>query len=463
MDMDTPKFSIRNYTAIFATLLVLVMTVLDVTLVNVALPVMSEKFGVSDSQSVWVITVYQLVITMLLLPVSSYGDRTSYRRCFLVGVVIFTISSALCAASQSFSMIVAARALQGVGAACVMGVNIALVRLIYSRKVLGRGLALNAMVIAIATAAGPTIAGAILSIASWHWLFLINVPFGIIAFIIGKRLLPQNPPHKVEGRYDWISAVENMVVFGLIFLAIGNITKTDNKTVIISMLIVGLTVGVFYVRRQLSHRQPMLPIDLLKIKLYTLSISTSVCSFIAQNIAMIALPFLFIGNYGFSEITTGLLMTPWPLATMIVSPLAARFVEKHNPGITASCGMLVYSIGLLLLLFAPVSDVSPWNIAWRMAVCGMGFGLFQTPNNIVMVIATPIERTGGAGGMQSTARLVGQTLGATLVSVIFARTASDSISANACLWVALAFAVIAGAFSISRTGGVNSSRKSANI
>ena len=430
------------------------MTVLDVTLVNVALPVMTEKFGVSESQSVWIVTIYQLVITMLLLPVSSYGDRTSYRRCFLVGVAVFTVGSALCAASRSFAMIVGARALQGIGAACVMGVNIALVRLIYPRNVLGRGLALNAMVIAIATAAGPTIAGAILSVASWHWLFLINVPLGVLAFFIGRRLLPRNPPHKVEGKYDWVSSIENMIVFGLVFLAIGNITKSDHRAIVIAMLVAGVAVGVFYVRRQLDRPQPLLPVDLLRIKLYTLSILTSVSSFIAQNIAMIALPFLFIGNYGFSEITTGLLMTPWPLATMIVSPIVARFVEKHNPGITASCGMLVYSVGLLLLLFAPNGDISPWDIAWRMAVCGMGFGMFQTPNNIVMVIATPVERTGGAGGMQSTARLVGQTLGATLVSVIFAMTASDSVSAHVCLWVALGFAVIAGVFSISRAGGV---------
>lgn len=185
------KFSIRNYVAVVAILIVLIMTVLDVTVVNVALPVMASRFGITDSQAVWIITVYQLVITMLLLPMSSFGDRYSYRRSFLVGVVIFTAASALCAASNGFAMIVAARALQGVGAACVMGVNIALTRLIYPRNVLGRGLALNAMVIAIATAAGPTIAGAILAVASWHWLFLINVPFGIAAFFLGKRLLPQ--------------------------------------------------------------------------------------------------------------------------------------------------------------------------------------------------------------------------------------------------------------------------------
>ncbi len=451
--MDDIKFSIRNYVAVTAILITLVMTVLDVTVVNVALPVMASKFGVSDSASVWVVTIYQLVITMLLMPVSSAGDLFSYRRCFLTGVTIFTIASALCAASGSFAMIVASRALQGVGAACVMGVNIALTRLIYPRKVLGRGLALNAMVISIATAAGPTIAGAILSVASWHWLFLINVPFGILAFILGKRLLQQNPPRDTRRSFDWVSGIENVVVFGLLFYAVGSFSRKGDTTLSVVLLVTALVLGVFYVRRQFGREWPMLPVDLFKIRLYSLSIYTSVCSFIAQNMAMISLPFLFLGSYGFSEITTGLLMTPWPLATMIISPLAARFVEKHNAGITAACGMGVYAVGVVLLLIAP-EGISEWNIAWRMAVCGIGFGMFQTPNNIVMVLATPIERTGGAGGMQSTARLVGQTMGATFVTLVFALTATTLVSVHVCLYVAIAFALTAGLFSLSRASGV---------
>ena len=195
-------FSYRKYIAVIALQIVLVMTVLDVTLVNVALPVLADKFSVSNSATVWIVTIYQLVITMLLLPVSSIGDLHSYKRTFLVGVVIFTLSSALCAAAQGYTMLVIARAIQGIGAACVMGVNIALVRLIYPREILGRGMALNAMCIAIATAAGPTIAGAILSITSWHWLFLINVPLGIAAFCIGWKLLPQNPVVDHKPRFD---------------------------------------------------------------------------------------------------------------------------------------------------------------------------------------------------------------------------------------------------------------------
>ncbi len=450
--MSEKGFSYKKYIAVIALQIVMIMTVLDVTVVNVALPVMAEEFHISNSSAVWIVTAYQLIITMLLLPVSSIGDLYSYKRTFLVGVVVFTAASALCASARGFEMIVIARVIQGLGAACVMGVNIALVRLIYPREILGRGMALNAMCIAIATAAGPTIAGAILSVSSWHWLFLINVPLGLAAFFLGWRLLPANPPAENKPKFDWVSAIENMIVFGLVFYALGNFTRQGDMVLSGALLAVGLAVGVFYFRRQFHHRQPLLPVDLFKNSMYSMSIVTSVCSFIAQNVTMIALPFLYLNNYHFSEITTGLLMTPWPLATMIVSPLAARYVERHNPGATAAVGMGVFILGVGLLLTTGATP-SEWNIAWRMAICGVGFGLFQTPNNIVMVMATPVHRSGGAGGMQSTARLVGQTLGATLVSSIFALIATEMNAVKVCLYLSMAFALCAGIFSYTRTLG----------
>lgn len=445
-------FSYKKYIAVIALQIVLVMTVLDVTVVNVALPVLAGQFNISSSLSVWVITIYQLVITMLLLPVSSFGDLHSYKRTFLTGVVLFTLSSGLCAASQNFTTLVIARGIQGVGAACVMGVNIALVRLIYPREILGRGMALNAMCIAIATAAGPTIAGALLSITTWHWLFLINIPLGVVAFIIGLKLLPENPKMEHKPRFDWISAVENMIVFGLIFYALGNFARKGDLLTSVILLASGIITGIFYLRRQFNREQPLLPVDLFRNSMYSMSIVTSVCSFMAQNMTMIALPFLYLKSYHFSEITTGLLMTPWPLATMIVSPIAARYVEKHNPGATAALGMAVFITGVILLLL-PGDAPSEWNIAWRMAVCGVGFGMFQTPNNIVMVMATPVHRSGGAGGMQSTARLVGQTIGATTVSSVFALVYENNKAVEVCLIISILFALSAGIFSYVRTLG----------
>lgn len=445
------SLSLKKYTAVLAILIVLVMTVLDVTVINVALPVLAGEFGVSDSISVWIVTIYELIITMLILPLSSAGDLFSYRRTFLTGVAVFTLASAWCSISQSLTCILMARAVQGIGAACVMSVNIALTRLVYPPSLLGRGLALNGMVVASATAAGPTIAGALLSITSWHWLFLVNIPFGIAAFLIGRKYLPHNPIRKHAAGFDWISAVANILLFGLFFLALGGFKGwADGPRTLLTLALCG-AIAVFYVKRELHRPDPMLPVDLFKIRLYSLSVVTSVCSFIAQMLTMVALPFILLNSYGFPSIITGLLMTPWPVATMIVSPFAARFVERHNAGVTAAAGMGVFAAGLIMLITIPGTQVSEWDIVWRMTLCGIGYGLFQTPNNIVMVSSTPLHRSGGAGGMQSTARLIGQTLGATLVTIVFAIMVTGTAAmVHACLWLSVAFALTAGLFSMSR-------------
>lgn len=451
------NFSLRKCPGIFAVLMVLMMTVLDGTVMNVALPVLTGSLGISDSSSVWLITVYQLVITMLLIPVSAWGDKYSYRKTFLTGALIFTLSSIACACAFSFTGLLVARAFQGIGAACVMGVNIALTRLIYPKEVLGRGLAINAMVIAVSTAAGPTLAGAILSATSWHWLFLINVPFGIAAFFIGRSKLPPNPkspiPSKDKKGFDWVSGIQNMAVFGMIFYALNLFSRGNDMITAPVLLGGGIIIGFWYVKRQLGLDSPMFPVDLFQNRLFSLCISTSVASFIAQNVAMIALPFLFLDRFGFSAITTGLLMTPWSLATMAVSPLAARISERRRPEFLASSGMGVYALGIALILLLPVENVGEWNVVWRMAICGIGFGLFQTPNNIVMVSATPLHRSGSAGGMQSTARLVGQTLGASIVALVFALS-NNTVSISICLYTALAFAVLASIFSLARKSGL---------
>ena len=425
------------------------MTVLDVSLVNVALPVISKDFNVTESATVWLVTIYQLIIVMLLLPLASIGDQFSYRRNFLTGLVIFTLGSFMCAASRSFSILMFSRGIQAIGAAGVMSVNVALTRVIYPRNILGRGLALNAMFISIATAAGPSLAGWILSITSWHWLFLINIPFGLVAFIIGIKTLPRNPNPPENPYFDWKGGALNLLFFGLLFYSLGNIVDPNDMPVCIIMLLGAFVAGYFYVRRELNSKRPMFPVDLFKIRLYSTSILTSTSSFIAQNLTLIALPFLFLSVLKLSELTTGLVMTPWPLATMIISPLAARWIERHNAAFTAAAGMFVFLTGLILLVFLPI-NAHVWDIVWRMAICGIGFGFFQTPNNIVMVMATPVERTGAAGGMQSTARLTGQTAGSTIVSIIFALTATISFSVNICLFVAMLFALVACIFSIDR-------------
>ena len=204
----------RQYLAVVAVLAAIMMGVLDGTVMNVALPTLSHEFGVSPSDSIWVVNAYQLIVTMMLLGFAAIGDVFGYRRVFLCGVGIFVVASALCAMSRSFEMMVASRVLQGIGGACTMSINTALLRIIFPPNRLGRVMAANAVIVAVTAASGPALGGAILSIGHWSWIFLINIPLGLAALVLGWKLLPHNPPHKDTAKLDGQSVVLNAVFFG---------------------------------------------------------------------------------------------------------------------------------------------------------------------------------------------------------------------------------------------------------
>ena len=209
-----------------------------------------------------------------------------------------------------------------------------------------------------------------------------------------------------------------------------------------------LVIGTFFIRRQLRQEVPILPLDLMRIPIFALSVLSSITSFTAQLLAMVSLPFYLQNVAGRNEVETGLLLTPWPVATILTAPVAGRLIEKYHPGLLGGIGMVVYATGLLLLALLPGQPTN-MDIAWRLMLCGMGFGLFQTPNNSTMISAAPRSRSGGANGMQGTARLLGQTLGTTFVALIFSVTsATDSMPV--CMYVAIGFALVAAIVSCLR-------------
>ncbi len=442
MNKEKIAFIPKQYVAVVAVWLAIMMSVLDGTIMNVALPTLSHEFHVTASTAIWVVNAYQLVVVMTLLSFASLGDIYGYRRIFLIGVSLFVASSVGCILSTSFYMLVAARVLQGLGAACVMSVNTALVRLIYPPHILGRGMGINAMVVAVSAAAGPSVAGSILALGSWHWLFAINIPLGLASIIIGYRLLPPNPEGSVRHRFDMMSAVANALTFGLLIYSLEGFAHSENRRFLAIQLVLLLVIGTFYIRRQLKAAIPILPVDLLKIPIFSLSMGSSITSFCAQMLALVSLPFFMQDVLGYGAVGIGLLLTPWPCATILTAPLAGRLVEKVHPGLLGGIGMAVFAMGLCSLYLLPPHPAE-WNIIWRMALCGMGFGLFQTPNNVTIVSSAPTRRSGGASGMLGTARLLGQTLGTTLVALLF-RLFSEGQRAQSCLLLAVVFALCAG-------------------
>lgn len=408
----------RIYYAMVATFSGLFLAVLDGTICNVALPSISEDLQVASSDSIWIINAFQLVIMMTLLPFSSLGELFGYKRIYLFGVAVFTVGSLFCSLTATLPLLVVARVFQGIGAAMIMSVNTSLVRIIYPKRHLGKGVGLNATVVAIASVAGPTLAAAILSVASWPWLFAINVPVGIITFYLGQKYLPANPTRILGRRFKWKEALFNALTFGLLIGCIEAYSHDVSHTTILAGAVCLLFVGMQYVRMQLHDKYPMLPFDLLKIPVFSLSVVTSVLSFTSQMLAMVAMPFLLVNTFHYEAVGTGLLMTSWPLVIVFVAPMAGWLVGKVHPGILGGIGLTIMSAGCFLLAFVPV-DTTPLGLVWRLMLCGMGFGFFQSPNNHMLLSSAPPHRTGSASGMLATARLLGQTTGAALVALLF--------------------------------------------
>lgn len=210
----------------------------------------------------------------------------------------------------------------------------------------------------------------------------------------------------------------NALTFGLLITALSGFAQGQSLMLTGAELIVLLATGFFFVRRQLTLPVPLLPVDLLRIPLFSLSICTSVCSFCAQMLALVSLPFFLQSVVGRSEVETGLLLTPWPLATMVMAPLAGYLIERVHAGLLGALGLAVMATGLFALALLP-SSPSDLDIIWRMILCGAGFGLFQSPNNHTIITSAPRHRSGGASGMLGTARLLGQSSGAALVALMF--------------------------------------------
>ncbi|MDE2582650.1 MAG: MFS transporter [Rhodospirillales bacterium] len=403
------------------------MSVLDTAIANIALPTIARELHTTPAASIWVVNSYQLAVTVSLLACASLGDIIGYKRVYWTGLAVFTAASGACALSTSLPMLVAARVVQGLGGAGVMSVNTALVRFIFPRDQLGRGVGFNAFVVAVSAATGPSIAAAILSAASWHWLFAVNVPLGIVALWYGARVLPATP--RSRHRFDLAGAALNAAALGLLMIAVDELGRGESLGLAGAEVAAASVFAVILWNRARAMTAPLLPVDLFRRPVFSLSVGISICAFTAQTLVYVALPFLFEDVGHRSQIATGLLMTPWPAIVVFVAPFAGRLSDRSAPAVLGSAGLVVMTVGMVMLLTLPV-DAGWFGVAWRMAICGFGFGFFQSPNNRLLLASAPPERSGGASGMLSTARLLGQTSGSALVALAFglAGTASAGIA-----------------------------------
>jgi MFS transporter, DHA2 family, multidrug resistance protein len=417
--------TVQRRWAMFTFSIGLAMSVLDGNIANTALPNIAKQLHANPDVSIWVVNAFLLTVAICVVPLSSLADIIGYKRVYQAGLALFTLASVGCSLPRSLETLVLARIFQGVGAACMWSVSAAVMRYTYPRALLGRGVGLSGIVVFTSAAAGPSIASAILAVASWHWLFAINIPFGLLALSLSEKFLA--PAEGTRHRWDLWSAVLNAVTVTLLVTGIDTVGEHSYRGVAILELLGAVILGTLMVRRQISLPVPMLAIDLFERPIFALASVASLCAFMAQGLAFVVLPFYFVDVLGVSQVKAGLLLTPWPIAAGAMSHIAGRLADRHSIRVLGTSGMLAMSAGLLLLALEPANPTT-LDIVWRAALGGAGFGFFGAPNNRAMVASAPRERSGGAGGIATMSRLLGQSIGISVVAVIFGVVAQGGVT-----------------------------------
>jgi DHA2 family multidrug resistance protein-like MFS transporter len=434
----------QRYLAIMVVSCATLLTAMDSTLVNIALPSIMGEMNISAGSSVLIINASQIAMLVSLLPFSALGALIGYRRVYLGGLVFFSAASIGCALSETLPQIVVARAFQGMGGAAVVSVQHAMIRHIYPARLLGRGLGINSMFVASSSALGPTVAAAVLSVASWPYIFVINIPLGILALIIGLRVLPFSETEREP--YDFRSALMSALTFGLVVLALNSFSHGVNPWVAGAELLAGLLIAPLFIRSQLDLPKPVLPLDVFGNRMIPLSLAAAQINFIAQLLAFVTMPF-YLNSIGFSDVQIGLVMTPWPLALALMAPVSGYLCDRYPPGVVGAIGLVLCAAGQGLLALLP-AGAGVLDVAWRMAMCGIGIGLFGPPNLRQIVGATPKHRTGAVGAMVGTNRLTGQSIGAALAALVLNLA---PMNANVvALSIAAALTTIAACISLAR-------------
>lgn len=440
----------RAALAVAAVLCAMALAVLDAGLVNVALPTMARSLRTTPGGAVLVVTAYQAALLMALLPCGALGERYGHRAVFAGGVAVFTTASLLCALAPSLPWLVAARFVQGLGAAAIMALGVALLRFTVPSDRLGAAIGWNATTVALCSAAGPALGAMVLSRLGWPWLFLLNLPLGV-GVLVAARALPRTG--RRGQAVDVVSVLLNAAVFAAL---IAGVELAPARPMVGGLLIATAALALAaLVRRERRKPGPLFPLDLLSRSGFRISVIASMLCFAGQMAALVALPF-HLHRLGLSPLETGLCLTIWPVSVAATAMTIGRLADRLPTAWLCAVGGALLALGLagaaLLSLQGEVLPLLP-----LLAVCGAGFGLFQTANNRNLFLSAPPERSGAAGGMQGTARLIGQTAGGVITALLLEATSIQAAPGMAFGLGAL-LTLAAGLVSLLRTGAADPQR-----
>lgn len=388
---------------------------LDGGIANVALPVIAQRVDIATSTSVLLVTVYNLVLAMALLPLAAIGERLGYRRVFMAGLTVYIAASAGCLFATGLPLLLGLRAFQALAAAGLLSVSLAMVRMIYPQAMLGRGLGFNTMASSMGAACAPPLGGLMLAQLPWQSVFAAGLPLALIG-LVASRALPD--PEVRSEPYDAKGALLCALTFGLVISGLQVLSQDAPSALAVSLVGCGIVLAVWFVRLEHRIAFPVLPVDLLAQPAMALSVASALLAVLASTMLMLYLPF-HMHELGFGSAAIGAMIAPYAITIMIAAPVGGMLSDRISPIALGTAGMAIATMGVLAFVWLPDAPVA-FDVGWRMVLCGLGFSLFFSPNGRLVVGSVPKVRAAGASSLVSTTRMLGQALAATGLSGLLA-------------------------------------------
>jgi EmrB/QacA subfamily drug resistance transporter len=392
---------------------------IDSSIVNIALPTMTRQFQANFATVQWVVLSYLLTITTLMLSVSRLADIRGKKPIYTTGFVIFTIGSLLCGLSQTITMLIASRVLQGIGATMITSLGMAIITESFPHTERGRALGITSTIVSVGIVLGPTLGGFIIEQLSWNWIFFVNLPIGIVGIIMVLRFVPDIRP-KGKQHFDFPGAIILFICLltFLLALTLGQRMGFTNQTVLFVSIVCAISLVIFIIVELRIHH-PMIELRLFGNLFFSINLITRIITFISIAGTLVLMPFYLENILGFNTQKVGVMMAIVPIAVGIIGPISGTLSDRFGSRIISVFGLVTLVVGYVL-----VSTLSPETgtvgYLLRFFPIGLGMGIFQSPNSSAIMGTAPRERLGIVSGMLAISRTLGQVSGIAILGTIWA-------------------------------------------
>lgn len=409
----------RKWYVLTAVAMGIFLATIDSSIVNIALPTLVKDFQTDFAVVQWVVLAYLLTLTSLLLSFGRLADMVGKKPIYLVGFVIFTVGSVLCAISPGIYWLIAFRILQAIGATAILALGMAIVTEAFPREERGRALGITGSVVSIGIIIGPALGGLILAFLSWHWVFLVNLPVGILGIWLVFRNVPFIQPPG-EQRFDFIGA--GLLLIGLLAflfaLTIGQQAGFQDRLVLGLGLLAFIVFGLFLYYESRTP-QPMIDLKIFRNLQLSINLTTGFITFIAIAGSTLLMPFYLENILGYDTKMVGILMAVVPIAMGVVAPISGNLSDRFGSRSITIIGLAILTLGYYLLSKLSMNSSAQQYILLFLPI-GLGMGIFQSPNNSAIMGTASRNRLGIVSGMLAVTRTLGQTTGIAVIGALWA-------------------------------------------